>query len=244
MWIPRWLGEVYSRLYYNFELGLFTFNDALNVLDMPSSKLMVVFSKLHKSHLLTIFKRSRPRYYRLLDPRNFILLASGYVNPIEIPQERYINIIYDVFRAVRDRYSLRSFAVYGSVARGDTKEYSDIDFLVISDEFKGSIASRMDRLIEIEYDVRDEIRWLIKNGIYVSLSIYPMKPEEAKRLPLLLLDLVDEAKIVYDDGLLENLLNELKAKIIKLGAKKIQLDDGSWYWDLKPDYKPYEVIRL
>ena len=29
-----------------------------------------------------------------------------------------------------------------------------------------------------------------------------------------------------------------------MGAKRIGLDDGSWYWDLKPDYKPYEVIEL
>lgn len=244
MWVPKWLGEVYSKLYYSFRLELFTFKDALNALGIPSDKLMVIFSKLHKNYLLTIFKRGRPRHYRLLNPENFILLASGYVNPINIPQERYVNIIYDVFRAAKERYRLRSLAVYGSVARGTAKEYSDIDFLMISDEFNGSIASRMDRLIGIEHDVKDEIRWLIRNGVYTSLNIYPMKPEEAKQLPILFLDLIDEAKILYDDGLLENLINEMKARTVRLGARKIYIDDGSWYWDLKPDYRPYEMIEL
>jgi len=244
MWIPRWLGEIYSKLYYNFELSLFTFSDALNILSMPRNKLMVAFSHLHKNHILTIFERGKPRKYRLLNPLNFLLLSSGYVNPIRIPQERYLNIIYDVFRAFRNKYNLRSFAVYGSVARGSAKAHSDIDFIVISDDFKGSIASRLDEFIEIDYKVKDEIRWLIKNGIYVSLSIYPMRSDEAKRLSLIFLDLLDEAKIIYDDGILMKLFNELRAKLSILNAKKVMLGDGSWYWDLKPDYKSYEVIQL
>jgi len=54
MWVPRWLGEVYSRLYYSFGLDLFTFRDALSVSGVSSSRLMVVFSRLHSCLLLTV----------------------------------------------------------------------------------------------------------------------------------------------------------------------------------------------
>jgi len=29
-----------------------------------------------------------------------------------------------------------------------------------------------------------------------------------------------------------------------LGSRKVILGNGSWYWDLKPDWKPGEVIEL
>jgi len=179
-----------------------------------------------------------------LRPENFILLSSGFVNPISIVQERYLNIIYDVFRVVRRRYDLVSFAVYGSVARGNARDYSDIDILIISNDFRGSIASRIDELVGVEYEVGDEIRWLISNGVYASLSFYPLRTDEASRLPMLFLDLIDDVKIVYDNGFLEGLLDNLKIRISRLGAKRVKMDDGSWFWDLKPDFKLYEVVDL
>ncbi len=56
---------------------------------------MMGFSYLHKNGTLTIFKRSKPRLYRLLKPDNFILISSGYVELVSIKQERYLNLIYD-----------------------------------------------------------------------------------------------------------------------------------------------------
>ncbi|MEM2876345.1 MAG: hypothetical protein QXL67_05290, partial [Candidatus Bathyarchaeia archaeon] len=38
--------------------------------------LMVAFTKLHSKRILLIFDYGRPRLYRLLNPENFILLAS------------------------------------------------------------------------------------------------------------------------------------------------------------------------
>ena len=33
-------------------------------------------------------------------------------------------------------------------------------------------------------------------------------------------------------------------RLLELGAKKVSLPDGSYYWDLKPDWKPREVIEI
>jgi hypothetical protein len=43
---------------------------------------------------------------------------------------------------------------------------------------------------------------------------------------------------------LENEFKAIKEKLKKLGSKKVVLPDSSWYWDLKPDMKPGEVIEI
>ena len=39
-------------------------------------------------------------------------------------------------------------------------------------------------------------------------------------------------------------LEQLRARLKELGSRRIELDDGSWYWDLKPDLQPGEVVTL
>ena len=244
MWLPRWAGEIYSRLYYHFGLNIFKFKDALEALGISDNKLNMAFTYLRRAGALTIFDRGRPRMYRLMNPPNFIMLSSGYVELIRIRQERYLNVIYDFFRIVRNGYSLRAYAIYGSVARGTAREDSDIDVLLISDEFKGSISSRLDELYEYIQAVRDEISWLHEHNIYVTLSIYPLTSGEAKKVPILFLDIIHEARIVYDDGFLRRLIDIIKGKLSMIGAKRIELSDGRWYWDLKPGFKGLEVNEL
>lgn len=72
MWIPKWLGECYSRLYVHFGHELFTFNDAKKFLSLDENKLSVLFSKLHSKRFLLVFKHGKPKFYRLLDPENVV----------------------------------------------------------------------------------------------------------------------------------------------------------------------------
>ena len=245
MWIPKWLGETYSELYTTFGTETFTFEGAKRVLNMPENRLAVTFSRLNRRKILTIFKRSVPRVYRLLDPENFVLLASEKVKGVDIKQERYLKLVLDVFRESSKCFSLVSFALYGSIARGTAKPESDLDILLISDDFEGSIASRIDKVVKVEEKVEEEIFWLMKHKIYPVPNFYPIRRFEAEQLPLLFLDLIEDAKIIYDeDGFLRNLLNNLQARLVALGVKKVDLGDGSWYWDLKPDYKPMEGVDI
>ncbi len=248
MWIPKWLGEIYSKLFVAFEHELFTFNQAKSLLSMSENKLSVAFSKLHSRRLITIFERSVPRVYRLMGPQFLVYAASGVIKNFEmIPQERYLRLIFRCFLEIlRDKdIELTSFAVYGSVARGTAKKNSDVDILLISESFRGSLASRLERLCELEEAFQDELDWLSERGIYVHLSYYPLKKGEAKLIPLLFLDMTEEAIILYDkERFLESLLLELKAKLLKQGAKRIFIDEEHWYWDLKPDYKFGELIEI
>lgn len=246
MWIPKWLGECYSKLYLKFGLELLTFSEAKEFLQFSENKLSVAFSKLHSKRILHIFERSKPRLYRLLDPENFLFLASGVVKNIDkIGSEKYLKLILDCLRILLKTLNLESFAVYGSVARGSAGKYSDVDILVISDSLEGSLGSRVEKLYYVEEMLEEELKWLRKHGVYASLSFYPLRRSEARKLPLLFLDLTEEAVILYDkSGFLEATLLELKGKLLERGAKRVVVDSEHWYWDLKPGYKFGERIGI
>ncbi|MCS7138674.1 MAG: nucleotidyltransferase domain-containing protein [Crenarchaeota archaeon] len=243
MWIAAWLGKIYSKLFLRFENELFTFKDALDYLRIDKKRLSVAFSKLHKERVLLVFDKGRPRQYRLIDPINFILLASDVIGNLRmVPQERYVKVLCDAFQVLSNYLKLTSLAVYGSVARGTAKENSDIDLLIVSNSFSGSIGRRIDMLCRLEEGI-EELAWLRKHGIYTSFSFYPLTEEEALRKPLLFIDITEDAIILYDkDRFLERVLTELKVELLKIGAKRVFIDKDNWYWDLKPDYMFGEEI--
>ncbi len=246
MWIPSWLGEIYSRLYMRFGCELFTFREAMDFLSFNENKLAVAFSRLHSHRILLIFEAGRPRLYRLLDPQSFILLASGTLkNFNNIAQERYAKVLCEAFRLTSGLYDLSSFAVYGTVARGVAERNSDVDVLVVSNDFVDSLGSRVEGLRRVEKLLKDELAWLRKHDVYTGLSFYPLREEEAERTPLLFLDLTEDTVIFYDKNrFLEGVLAAFKARLLKLGAKRVFIDRENWYWDLKPSYKFGEEIPL
>ena len=79
MWIPRWLGETYVRLYSGFGLEAFTLNDAVKVLGKSEEWVNVAFSRLHKFRLVYLLERSKPRLYRVVSPEAMICLL--YTSP-------------------------------------------------------------------------------------------------------------------------------------------------------------------
>ncbi|MGQ9640351.1 MAG: nucleotidyltransferase domain-containing protein [Candidatus Bathyarchaeia archaeon] len=139
---------------------------------------------------------------------------------------------------------LTSLEVYGSVARGTASDASDIDLFIVSDDFKGTLGERIEFLTQtVERRVRLEIDFLRRNKIYTFLSFYPLRKIEAERLPLIMLDMVDDSKIVYDeDKFLESLLLKLKLKLMEVKAKKIYIEKNKWYWDLNPNHEQVKAI--
>jgi predicted nucleotidyltransferase len=248
MWVPRWIGEPYAMLYEEFKLETFRLKDVLRVIPTNNVNMVkVILSRLHKEALLMIFERSKPRLYRLIDPETFIAFASGKIKKIKIPQEKYLKLIYDSYKVLKNNIALTSLAVYGSVARGTASATSDIDLFIVSNDFKGTLGERIEFLIRIvkKEIIDSEIKFLNRSGIYTFLSFYPLRKDEVERTPLLMLDMVDDAKIVYDEGnFLEKQLLKLKLKLVELGAKKIYIGKDKWYWDLCPKYKPLEVVFI
>jgi len=246
MWIPKWLGECYSKLITCFGHDLFTFQQAKELLSTSDAKLSVAISKLHSKRILLIFSHGKPRLYRLLNPDNFILLASEIIRNLDkIAQERYLRLICDCFRQTSEMLNVEAFAVYGSIARGNATASSDLDILLISEDLGGSLGSRIGKLIHLEEACQGELGWLRRHNIYTALSFYPLRKSEAQSLPNLFLDLTEEAVILYDENrFLERTLLELKMKLLKIGAKRVFINREQWYWDLKPDYKFGEKVAV
>jgi predicted nucleotidyltransferase len=152
--------------------------------------------------------------------------------------------LLDKFIASVRSFGILSVAVFGSIARNKGTATSDIDLLVLH---KGKRKEIEDGVIDIILKLREshEYKKLEEAGFHPQISPIFMSTERLKKHPWILLDVIDHGVILFDDGnVLENEFKAIKEKLKKLGSKKVVLPDSSWYWDLKPDMKPGEVIEI
>jgi predicted nucleotidyltransferase len=126
------------------------------------------------------------------------------------------------------------------------RKRSDIDLIVASDDFPESYSARFDLLRPIFQEVKgkDSYLELRKMGYCFSFSAVPYRAEDLDDTPPLLLDVTEDGVILYDDGLMRQKLAELKDTLRALGSKRVWTRKGKWYWVLKPDLRPGEIIKL
>ncbi len=139
---------------------------------------------------------------------------------------------------------LLSCALFGSVARNEALPQSDIDLLIVH---RSCSYRPMDKFLKVLRDLEKdkEYKRLKKHGYLPDPYPAFLDEKELEENPLILLDVLDHGTILYDgDGILDKRLFSFKKRLRELGAKKISLPDGSYYWDLKPDWKPKEVIEI
>lgn len=142
---------------------------------------------------------------------------------------------------------LTAVALFGSAARGTDRPGSDLDILVVLQNPSQAYAKRTRRLVPLLDEVRDssEYRELEACGRPLEPSFLVLSLAEARSHPPIFLDMVDEAMVLYDPaGELQRELKAVRERLHTLGSRKKHLPDGSWYWVLKPDLKPGEVIEL
>lgn len=139
-----------------------------------------------------------------------------------------------------------SVVLYGSVSRGEAGPESDVDLLLILKDASPVYRQRLQPLIPALRRLRRQSCWseLETSGYVPSLSVLVLSREEAEQNRLLYLDMIDTAHILLDrDGFFQARLDALQVRLRELGAKKVRCN-GTWYWDLKPDLKPGEVVTL
>ncbi len=69
-------------------------------------------------------------------------------------------------------------------------------------------------------------------------------PRKAARPIPLYLDLTEDAVILHDrDAFFAQVLHRVRTSLKRLGARRIR-QGATWYWDLKPDFQPGEVIEI
>lgn len=142
---------------------------------------------------------------------------------------------------------LVSVVVFGSVGRNQATTDSDTDILVVNSAFERSMTDRMARLVNVlqRLEHTKPFREMERRGVNTWIQFHPLNVEEAALNRAIYLDMTQDAVILFDkDNLMRRTLERLGEKLRALGAKRIFLEDGSWYWDLKPDIKRGEVVEL
>ena len=130
--------------------------------------------------------------------------------------------------------------LFGSVARGGASESSDIDLLIVADDLPRSLTERARPFRKTWERVRAEhalpaVDWNL---------VIKTAAEAAHHSPLYL-DMVDDGIVLVDrSGFFQAVLDDMRERMKALGNQRIYLPDGSWYWDLKPDYRFGEVVEI
>lgn len=132
---------------------------------------------------------------------------------------------------------LISIVLFGSQLKNIPKEESDIDLLVIYEEFP---ERRLERHMVI-FELAKEI----DRDFAHKLSCIPLTKEEAKETKPFYLGMLTLSKIIYDrNNFFKNILTNLKLKLATLGAQRFEDKEGYEYWILKKDCKIGEPITI
>jgi predicted nucleotidyltransferase len=143
--------------------------------------------------------------------------------------------------------NLVSFVLFGSLARGEARKESDIDLLIVLREAPHGHYDRLKPFVSIELEMRRGTSYdrFLKAGLTPCFSYVVLSRREADENHYVFLDMVEDSIILFDDDdYFKGRLSALKKRLAYLGSKKVLLDDGSWYWNLKPNLKLGEEFVL
>lgn len=85
---------------------------------------------------------------------------------------------------------------------------------------------------------------LIARGYAPDVAAILYTHEEIQQTKPIFLDLVEEGVLLLDDGTMQAKLDQLRARLKTLGSRKVVLEDGTYYWLLKPGLRFGEVFAL
>lgn len=161
------------------------------------------------------------------------------VLPLEYLEEKVKDAVLKVFND-----KLVSLVLYGSYARGDPKPESDIDLLIVLRKLPEDRIELHKFIDRIEENLEESYSSLEKIGYKPILSPIILDKDTASRIRPLYLDIVFDAKILFDeDDFIKNVFERLKRRLETLHAERKRLGN-LWYVVLKKDYKFGDVIEL
>jgi len=151
----------------------------------------------------------------------------------------------DALRADLDD-NLLSLALYGSFARGDFVLTSDLDLLIVLRSAAGTRGRRIDLVLPAILRARESDAWRELRTLGYSPDFAPLiyRADELANTPAVFVDAANDAILVLDTGALAAKLEQVRARLKELGAKKVIVGERNWYWILKPDLRPGEAVKL
>jgi len=161
--------------------------------------------------------------------------------------EGYRRAVDIIVEALKDSLGekLVSIILYGSTARGDVSEYSDIDLLIVLESLPESRLERLKIFDEVEKRCERELRSLENEyGLKIFFSPILKTVDEAWKITPLYLDMVEDGIILFDrDDFMKKIMDKVRARLRELGARRVWRG-RRWYWVLKPDVKEGEVLEI
>ena len=166
---------------------------------------------------------------------------SGY------PLKKHFDALLEkVLPACQAHYAGRlvSLVVFGSVGRGVPGPESDLDLLLVADALPPGRLGRVTEFRAVERALEPLLDEMRSAGLAPELSPVFKTPAEVDRGSPLFLDMVQDARILYDrEDFIKRRFARLEERLKTLGARRIWRGNA-WFWDLKPDYKPGEIFDL
>ncbi|MEK7701689.1 MAG: nucleotidyltransferase domain-containing protein [candidate division NC10 bacterium] len=132
---------------------------------------------------------------------------------------------------------LVSVVLFGSWARERARPDSDLDLLVVIRDLPSDRSERHHALYQLPREVSEAFAEVA--------SPIALTPEEAERVKPYYLGMLSGHVLLHDaGGFFAGILQRLQQRLGELGARRYVDKDGYEYWDLKPDWKPGDVVVL
>lgn len=163
-------------------------------------------------------------------------------------QPEYRDLAAEYAELVKAHFGDRlvSLCFFGSVVRGEASPETDLYALVIADGLPRDLGLRIRDTNGIHSSLKKQpaYRRLRSERRSALISDIYLTRDEALSHPPILLDIADHGVLMYDRAeFLANVLGEIREKLKTLGGRKVRAKKG-YYWVLKPDAKPTEVIEI
>jgi len=134
--------------------------------------------------------------------------------------------------------SVKAVLLFGSRARGESRERSDVDLLVLHEgcEIEDMVARRR-RLYKL---LREAVGEEFEDITVVDMELECFfKPKE---IASLLLNVYWDSVVVYDGtGSIESFLRRVREKIVKSGLKRVR-DGKAYHWVLPKPLKEVKIL--
>lgn len=229
-WLPKWLGDVYSRLLLHFGQSQFTIERARNI---GIKKPAVTLPRLAKSGWIVRVARGN---YVVSEPIVAMISCFQYDWRGMIKQKEYIPLLEFLVARLVAGYDkkLQGLVLFGSVARGNAKQESDVDLLVVAEDMPERYGDRVRRTLSILSGLD-----VLKREFYYKMKLYPkldlilLDAKEMQEPYPFLLDIVKEGIILFERGsYASGILNSLKSEFQRMGAVRVERPNGRWHWEI------------